>query len=204
MVMNLPKVGVGVIIVKDNKVLFQKRIGAHGEGTWSFPGGHLEFNETFEECAKRETKEEFDVELKNVRFATLTNDFFLKEDKHYITIFMIGEIASGEVKIMEPDKTKEFSWFAWEDAPSPLFEPIVNLLKQGYSPFSNKFQHYKGNKYELIYSGVHSDTLEEYVVYRGLYDSEEFGKNPLWVKPKETFFENVELNGEKVPRFKRL
>ncbi|MBI2476733.1 NUDIX domain-containing protein, partial [Candidatus Uhrbacteria bacterium] len=38
-----PKVGVGVIVWRDCEVLMQERIGAHGAGTWSFPGGHLEF-----------------------------------------------------------------------------------------------------------------------------------------------------------------
>ena len=202
--MEMLKVGVGVIVVKDNKVLFQRRIGAHGEGTWSFPGGHLELNESWEECAIRETKEEFDVELKNVRYATTTNDIFEKEGKHYITIFMIGEIESGEIKIMEPDKTKEFSWFDWTELPQPLFEPIVNLLKQGFSPFSNKYLHHKGGIYEIIGEGRHSETTEEVVVYQALHDSKEFGKKPIWVRPKEMFFENVEINGEKVPRFKRL
>jgi 8-oxo-dGTP diphosphatase len=40
-----PKVGVGVIIKKDGKVLMGKRKNAHGDGTWSFTGGHLEFGE---------------------------------------------------------------------------------------------------------------------------------------------------------------
>ena len=53
--MDRPKVGVGVIVVKEGKVLLQRRRGAHGEGTWGFPGGHLEFKESWEECAKRET-----------------------------------------------------------------------------------------------------------------------------------------------------
>ena len=53
-----PKVGVGVAVVKDGKVLLGKRKNAHGEGTWSFPGGHLEYKESWEDCAIRETLEE--------------------------------------------------------------------------------------------------------------------------------------------------
>ena len=40
-----PKVGVGVIVRKGDKFLLGKRQGAHGEGTWAFAGGHLEFGE---------------------------------------------------------------------------------------------------------------------------------------------------------------
>lgn len=54
-----PKVGLGVCLLKDDKILFGKRKGAHGGGSWCFPGGHLEFNETWEECARRETEELF-------------------------------------------------------------------------------------------------------------------------------------------------
>ena len=55
---NRPRIGVVVIIKKDNKILFGKRKGSHGEGSWSFPGGHLEFNENIEDCAVREVLEE--------------------------------------------------------------------------------------------------------------------------------------------------
>ena len=53
-----PKIGVAVIVKKKDKVLLGKRISLHGKGSWGFPGGHLEFCESIEECAKRETKEE--------------------------------------------------------------------------------------------------------------------------------------------------
>src|SRR5215469_4737907 len=46
-----PKVGVGVMILKDGKVLIGKRKGAHGAGEWAWPGGHLEYMESFEDCA---------------------------------------------------------------------------------------------------------------------------------------------------------
>ena len=70
------------------------------------------------------------------------------------------------------------------------------------------YQHYKGNLYEVIGVGHHSETLEELVVYRALYDSPEFGPNALWVRPAEMFSEEIDVypeeggEGKKVPRFK--
>lgn len=65
-----------------------------------------------------------------------------------------------------------------------------------------KYQHYKGEYYEIIGVARHSETLEELVVYRALYDGEEFGENALWVRPKKMFLEDVMVDGKKVPRFK--
>lgn len=65
-----------------------------------------------------------------------------------------------------------------------------------------KYQHYKGKFYEVIGIARHSETLEELVVYRALYDSPEFGKDQIWVRPLKMFLEEVEIDGNKVPRFK--
>ena len=130
-----PKVGLGVCIVKNGKVLLGRRKGAHGSGSWSFPGGHLEFGESYEDCARRETREEVGITIKNLHFVTATNDFFPEEQKHYITIYMVAEYDSGEVKIMEPDRQTDWQWFSWDNLPSPLFIPMQNLLKQGFNPF---------------------------------------------------------------------
>lgn len=67
-----------------------------------------------------------------------------------------------------------------------------------------KYKHYKGNVYEVIGVGLNSDTYEKIVVYRGMYNSEEFGNNPLWVKNLAEFLVNVEWEGKVVPRFKYL
>ncbi len=48
----------------------------------------------------------------------------------------------------------------------------------------------------------HSETLEELVVYRALYNSEEFGKNALWARPKKMFLEKVTVDDREVPRFR--
>ncbi len=129
-----PKVGVGVIIIKDEKILLGKRKNSHGEGSWSFPGGHLEFNESWEDCALRETIEETGITIKNIRFDTATNDIFQAEGKHYVTIFMLADYGSGEVKIMEPEKCEQWDWFEWNNLPQPLFIPIQNLQKRNYNP----------------------------------------------------------------------
>ena len=127
---NKPKVGVAIIIRKNNKVLLGKRIGSHGNGTWHFPGGHLEFFESLENCAKREIEEEVGIQINNIKFLTITNDFFIKENKHYITVFMMSDYQDGKVETIEPDKCEGWEWFEWNNFPTPLFLPITNLLKQ--------------------------------------------------------------------------
>lgn len=61
-----PKVGIGVIVRKEGKVLLGKRKNSHGAGSWAFPGGHLEYGESWEECARREVKEETGIAIKNM------------------------------------------------------------------------------------------------------------------------------------------
>jgi 8-oxo-dGTP diphosphatase len=129
-----PVVGIGVCIIKDGKVLLGKRKNSHGDGSWSFPGGHLEMYETLENCAKREVLEETDLKVKNTKFAAITNDIFHKEKKHYITIFIRADYDSGELKNMEPEKCSEWHWYSWENLPQPLFHPIYNLINQGFNP----------------------------------------------------------------------
>jgi len=67
-----------------------------------------------------------------------------------------------------------------------------------------KYQHYKGHFYEVVGVARHSKTLEELVVYKALYDSEEFGSSALWVRPKNMFMENVIKDGKETPRFKYI
>ncbi len=133
-----PKVGVGVMVVKDRKVLMLKRQGSHGAATWCFPGGHLEFNESWKDCAIRETKEEAGIDIGNISFLTATNDIFHDEAKHYITIFMKADLLSGEPNIMEPEKCTEIGWFSWDCLPRPLFIPMQNLVDSGIDPFEEE------------------------------------------------------------------
>jgi 8-oxo-dGTP diphosphatase len=125
---NNVRVGVGVFVFKDGKFIMQQRQGAHGAGTWSLPGGHLEFGESFEETARREVKEETDLNITNVRFGAVTNDNFVDEDKHYVTVWMISDWESGTAYITEPDKCIAQQWHTFDDLPANLFLPWNQLL----------------------------------------------------------------------------
>ena len=133
-----PRVGMGIFIIKDGKVLLGKRLSLHGTATWCPPGGHLEFQETWEQCAKRETEEEAGIKVDNVRFLAVTNDFFNKTEKHYVTIHMIADLISGKPRTTEPDKIAEWGWFSWDNLPQPLFTPVQNLVDSGYNPFKDE------------------------------------------------------------------
>ena len=129
-----PLIGLGVIIVNPaDKILLGLRKGSHGAGEWSLPGGHLEWNESFEECSRREVLEETGIVLQPkyvVEQVSFTNDIFLKEDKHYITLFFKVKLDCYPVaELKEPDKCDEWQWFSPDNLPFPLFLPLNNLLK---------------------------------------------------------------------------
>lgn len=132
------RVGVAAIIRFGNKILMGKRKGSHGAGSWSFPGGHLEWNENVNECAAREVAEETGLPLYPIQYKplTFTNDIFEVEGKHYITLYVEAIwnprqfVGRWEPKVMEPDKCEEWCWM--ESPPDPLFLPVKNLLASGF------------------------------------------------------------------------
>jgi hypothetical protein len=83
-------------------------------------------------------------------------------------------------------------------------KPTDYLFSEYWQPTTatmiGKYRHYKGKNYEVIGLARHSETLEELVVYKALYESE-FGKDSLWVRPKAMFLEKVIVNGKEVDRF---
>tara|TARA_Y100000310_G_scaffold341239_1_gene439766 strand:- start:4325 stop:4525 length:201 start_codon:yes stop_codon:yes gene_type:complete len=61
------------------------------------------------------------------------------------------------------------------------------------------YQHFKGNKYEVIGIGKHSETQEELVIYKALY-----GENQIWIRPKEMFLGKKIIDGKEVQRFTKI
>jgi 8-oxo-dGTP diphosphatase len=123
-----PHIGVGVIISKEKQVLLIRRSNAHGEGTWSTPGGHLEYGESPQQCAFREALEEVGVTIANPVFRAITNDVFEEGHQHYLTVWLEGTYISGEPTIQSPREVSAVGWFSWDALPEPLFLPFEHLL----------------------------------------------------------------------------
>ena len=153
-----PLIGVALFLLSPTptgvQFLLGERLSPHGLHTYALPGGHLEFSETFEECAVRELAEETSLSVSpdTVRFLTATNSV-MPEGKHYVTIFMVasmthGSGSQGEPRVMEPEKCRSWEWVGWEELVGMyeaeihesagikgeevkrLFQPMRDLLEQ--------------------------------------------------------------------------
>lgn len=126
-----PQIGIGVLIIKDNKLLMSKRKGAYGKGTYGTCGGHLEFGESPEEGVKREVFEETGLKIKSLKFLCVSN--FLVYGKHYVDISFTGEVYNGKPEVKEPEKSEKWEWFNLDNLPSPIFKPVEVVLKSYFT-----------------------------------------------------------------------
>lgn len=124
------RVGVAVIIVRDDCILLGQRLGSHGAQTWATPGGHLEVGESIENCAKREVLEETGLVVNSLQKLGFTNDIFEDEGKHYVTLFVGAGCEQGEPQLLEPDKCAQWQWCNVNELPEPLFLPLTNLIHE--------------------------------------------------------------------------
>lgn len=125
-----PRVGVACVVQRDGKILLGKRKGSHAGGVWGFPGGHLEFGESIEECAKRELLEETGLVSLSLRQGPWVENMMENGQKHYVTIFMFVDQYEGDPTLKEPEKCEGWDWFASDQLPTPLFSPISSLLSK--------------------------------------------------------------------------
>lgn len=89
---------------------------------------------------------------------------------------------------------------------STTTQVAFSVLKDSQEPKKGEiFRHYKGKFYEVIAPVArHSEDLSEVIVYKALYNSPEFGKNSVWVRPLAMFQEHIVVDGKKVVRFKKV
>lgn len=128
--MNRPKVGIGVLIFNKDRLLLGNRQQNQGTNSWGPPGGHLEFGETFEQCALREVKEEIGLTISQPTFIAVTNDIFTEEKTHYVSIFFSARYPVDQpIQNLEPHKAALWQWFSIDALPDALFLPLKNLLQ---------------------------------------------------------------------------
>ncbi len=109
---------------RHDQILLGLRKGDHCGGTWSLPGGHLEWGEDPIDCARRELLEECGMSVgRIVRYEPLPySSHVFESGKHYITLYLYSPyVGAVEPQLKEPDKCERWEWRSADDLPSPLF-----------------------------------------------------------------------------------
>jgi 8-oxo-dGTP diphosphatase len=115
--MNQVKVGVGVLVRKEGRMLTGRRTETctTGAGCYSMPGGNLEAGETWAECGEREVWEETTMKIKVVPYKGqpymwVSEHFFNKGNDHYVVIWLLADWIEGEPLNVEPSKNEGWTW----------------------------------------------------------------------------------------------
>jgi 8-oxo-dGTP diphosphatase len=131
-----PKVGVGIFVRRpDGGILMGQRLGSHGAGTWSIPGGLVEADETLLQAAQRELGEETGLELELPNFRALLapgqlSRFYDKPGgrQAYVTLYVLVDVSLvAQAIVREPTKCAEWRWVD-ESWPGELFDPLDDLF----------------------------------------------------------------------------
>jgi len=130
-------VGFGVILYKEGKILLGLRnsdalkadSALHGEGTWSLPGGKLDYMECFIDGVKREVQEETGLllNLDKVKLVRLGSD--KAKEAHFVTAGFFCDSFSGIEKTMEPDEIVRWDWFDLDNIPPVMYKPSLKVIQ---------------------------------------------------------------------------
>lgn len=96
------------------------------KGSGARPGGHLEWGESLEECARREALEELGLVVGDLSFLCVSN--IVAYGKHYVDIEFLGDIGVQEPRPMERAGFSDLDWYKLGSLPEPLFQPMKYAL----------------------------------------------------------------------------
>lgn len=126
--MLVPALGVAVVVVRGRRVLFGRRIAAHGNGLLQLPGGKPDEGESLEQTAIREVLEETGLHIDAPRELARQIDDFPEIGKRYTTVFFGTNVATGTPVNNEPDKCEGWAWYALAALPTDLFAIDASTL----------------------------------------------------------------------------
>ncbi|MFH1275875.1 MAG: NUDIX domain-containing protein [Candidatus Woesearchaeota archaeon] len=129
-VVNLPGIGVAVVVFKDGKILLGEDLGKGKEVVFGVPGGHWDHGETIAEAARREVFEEAGIKIKNLKLISVYDFFREDKNKNYVSIGFRAEYESGDLKDESELTRKNWQWFDFVELPNNLFGPDNVLLSR--------------------------------------------------------------------------
>lgn len=102
----------------------QGQFASDGYGTWSVPGGWLDFGESPEQAAEREVLEESGVTVKATARLGFVQCISAATEAQIVTLFIACRYVSGEPTVTEPEKCPEVEWVTLSMDDRPLFAPL--------------------------------------------------------------------------------
>jgi 8-oxo-dGTP diphosphatase len=126
---NQPRVGVGVLLIDESgRLLLTLRRRPPEAGCWSIVGGKLDFLETLEQCAVRETFEEVGAAISIDSLLCVTDHLVPAEGQHWVSPAFLARVSSRDTRNCEPDKTQEVRWFFLDALPPNLTMTAHNAI----------------------------------------------------------------------------
>ncbi|WP_019994702.1 NUDIX domain-containing protein [Aureimonas ureilytica] len=119
-----PRVGCGVAILREGRLLLVQRRGAPEAGSWSFPGGKVDPFEPTETAAARETAEELGIAVGPLALLCVVDLIDREADTHWVSPVYRADRFTGEPRIVEPHKHEALGWFALDALPAPLSKAV--------------------------------------------------------------------------------
>ncbi len=114
-----PGVGCGAAIVRGGRLLLVKRLTPPEAGSWSLPGGKVEFGERLADAVAREIREELGVEIAPERPLVVVETPNV-DGQHWIAPVYLARLVAGEPRNCEPTKHELVEWFPLDRPPTPL------------------------------------------------------------------------------------
>ena len=197
---------VGCFVEHDGKILLLQRHEKQSLGNqWGIPGGKMNEGEDISTAMLRELQEETGIVVEKDRleyfapFYVRNGDFEIIYHQHVLKLSLRPDITLSDWDHQDytwvtPAEALIFNYV--HDVDSCIYEVYgitLPVVEKGI------YCHYKGNEYEVLGMGKHTETHEDMVIYKALY-----GAGIIWSRPVDSFFEEVEYKGNKVPRFVKL
>ena len=194
-------------IDEEGRILLTRRSDnrKHYPGVWTPPGGRSQKGETGEEACAREVREQLSVAA-DMQHARLL--LYRKDEGILREVFLVYQTIREEDIVPDPAKVSEVRFLLPEEADELLrqsgqelptrkeVESFVMLESMRRRIPLGHYRHFKGNEYLVKGLALHSETLQPMVIYQAMY-----GPGEIWVRPASMWLENIEKDGETVPRF---
>jgi 8-oxo-dGTP diphosphatase len=130
-------IGVPILVLnQEGKILMAERIKVYGSGLYGMPGGHVELSELAEEAAKRELLEETGLVAEEMEFVGVVREL-QKESYNFIHFGFLVKKYHGELKNVEPNKSKDWEWISLDKLPEnilPGHKAVLDMFKNQNTP----------------------------------------------------------------------